>query len=103
VNVVKDTSIALSSVDEQTIESLRRIADDAAVLIVEHRHHFGARSPTRLVFSDGDALVQYLASSLRPGDAIWVWNYDNLCRDDNALFVGKSPLADGHTPRGGAY
>jgi len=43
------------------------------------------RAPDRLAFGDYEAFAEYLRTQTRPGDAIHVWRYDSLCRDDNAL------------------
>jgi hypothetical protein len=72
-------------------------------LIVEHRHYRGASAPDRLIFEDADALEEHLRERTRPGDAIWVWRFDALCRDDNALAHGKVPDVDGSVPAHGAY
>ena len=80
-----------------------RAALEETVLIVEHRHYRGGRAPTRLFVEEWDELAAYLARETRPGDHVWVWRYDQLCRDDNALAVGKLPDAAGRVPAGGAY
>lgn len=82
---------------------IARIAEDDSSLIVEHRHYRGASAPTRLVFDSGDRLVEYLQSAARPGDSIWFWRFDELCRDDNAIGWGKIPNERGEVPVKGAY
>src|SRR6202012_1155109 len=72
-------------------------------VILEHCFFYGSRAPDRLVFDDSEAFDEYLRTKTRAGDAIHVWRYDTLCRDDNALTHGKCPNADGLTPKRGAY
>ena len=72
-------------------------------VILEHRHYYGSRAPSVIVFDDYDELVSYIRQNARPGDALWTWRYDALCRDDNSLVHGKLSLADGTIPVGGAY
>ena len=50
-----------------------------------------------------EKLAEYLREQTRPGDSIYMWRYDELCRDDNALAAGKVPDAEGRTPARGAY
>ena len=45
----------------------------------------------------------YLAEAVRPGDSLWLWRFDELCRDDNSLAHGKVPDDRGRVPKGGAY
>lgn len=80
-----------------------RSALEETPLIVEHRFYRGFSAPGRYVFDDFDALHAHLTERTRAGDAIWIWRYDHLCRDDNALANGKVPAADGAVPAGGAY
>jgi hypothetical protein len=89
--------------DAEVLARLRWILDAESPLIVEHRFYRGSRAPTRLVFDDPDRFEEYVRAEARPGDAFYVWRYDELCRDDNAVASGKVPDADGRTPVGGAY
>lgn len=88
--------------DPAVWDALRRTLDQSFV-ILEHRHRAGSRAPTVLVFDDYDELVAYIRANARPGDALWTWRYDALCRDDNSLVHGRMPLSDGTVPTGGAY
>ncbi|MDZ4867373.1 MAG: hypothetical protein SGI91_08645 [Alphaproteobacteria bacterium] len=75
----------------------------AQPIILEHRFYYGSRAPDRLVFDDFDEVQEYIATKVSPGDALWVWGYTDLCRDDNDIAHGKAPDAHGRTPKGGAY
>jgi hypothetical protein len=88
---------------EDRLATLRKILDDVGPVIVEHWFYYGSRSPDRLVFDDYYTLVEYLKGKTKPGDAIHVWNYAELCRDSNTLVNGKIPDEQGRTPKGGAY
>jgi hypothetical protein len=72
-------------------------------VIVEHWFYRGSRSPERLVFDDFDRFDEYLRSRAQQGDAIYLWRFDHLCRDENVLVHGKYPDQSGLTPVGGAY
>lgn len=84
-------------------QAMIREALEQTAVIVEHWFYRGSRSPDRLVFDDFEELEEYLRTQARPGDAIHVWRYDELCRDDNSLTHGKYPDTDGKVPRRGAY
>ena len=83
-------------------QQVLRLTLEESFVIVEHRF-LGGPGPRVTVFSEFDELQQYLRQNARPGDSIWCWRYDQLCRDDNSLTHGKYPDAQGRTPRGGAY
>jgi hypothetical protein len=85
----------------ESLENIEATLKDAPV-IVEHRFYRGASAPARLVFDDYEELT-YLNTNTKAGDAIYVWNFSELCRDDNHLAMGKIPDSSGRTPRGGAY
>lgn len=87
--------------DAQTLAALRSALEETP-LIVEHWFYRGSRSPDRRIFDDFEALEEYLRAA-PPGDLFWIWRYDSLCRDDNALVHAKRPDADGTVPAGGAY
>ena len=83
--------------------AIRKVLEDKGPVIVEHRFYYGSRAPDRLVFEDYDDLVAYLKTKAGPGDSFWVWDYDDVCRDDNPLADGKYPDAEGRVPKRGAY
>ena len=85
------------------LAAIRRVLEDKGPVIVEHRFYYGSRAPDRLVFDDYDELVAYLGTKVAPGDAVWAWDYADVCRDDNPLAAGKYPDADGRVPTGGSY
>ena len=93
---------APSIMSPERLSAIREVLEQSPI-IVEHWFFYGSRAPDRLVFDDYDAFDQYLRTQTRPGDAIHVWRYDALCRDDNALTHGKCPDIDGLTPKRGAY
>ena len=70
---------------------------------MEHWFYRGARAPSRLIFDDYEELVTYINTNSNAGDAFYLWNFSELCRDDNQLTMGKFPDAVGRTPRRGAY
>jgi hypothetical protein len=96
------TSDGPNILSSNELQAIRRSFEDSS-LIVEHRFYRGSRAPKVTVFDDFDEFDAYLRESARPGDSIWCWRYNDLCRDDNCLTHGKYPDADGRTPRGGAY
>lgn len=91
-----------SIVDPAQLATLRATLEESP-LILEHWHYRGSSSPDRHVFDDFDTLDTYLRERTRWGDNIWIWRFDTLCRNDNALAHGKIPDANGHVPAKGAY
>jgi hypothetical protein len=77
--------------------------EEVGPVIVEHWFYYGSRSPDRLVFEDYDEFLEYLRANAKPGDALHVWEFPRVCRDDNTLAHGKYPDAEGRVPKGGAY
>jgi hypothetical protein len=87
---------------EDRLETLRAALEETAV-IVEHWFYRGSSGPDRFVTESFDDLVEYLRHKTRPGDSIWCWRYDQLCRDDNSLTHAKVPDEGGMVPARGAY
>ena len=56
-----------------------------------------------MIFNEIDAFMEYLELHSFAGDAIHVWSFAHICRNDNELANGKCPDDDGCVPRGGAY
>jgi hypothetical protein len=56
-----------------------------------------------LIFDEYEDFLDHLKSGAKPGDHILIWEYSDLCRNDNNLADGKYPDDVGRTPRGGAY
>jgi hypothetical protein len=83
-----------------TLAALRSALEETP-LIVEHRFYRGASSPERRVFENADDLEAYLRERTRPGDSVWIWRFDSLCRDDNALARGKGARLGRRGPGGG--
>lgn len=52
---------------------------------------------------DYDDFIEYLQQNASAGDAIHVWSFSMVCRDDNAIASGKCPAEDRCVPRKGAY
>jgi hypothetical protein len=87
---------------EATLASIRAVLEQSPV-IVEHRFYRGSRAPARMVFEDYDNFLAHLREQSRPGDAVYVWRYDELCRDTNIFARGKTPDERGRVPEGGPY
>jgi len=83
--------------------AIRKVLEEKGPIIIEHWFYYGSRTPDRLVFDDYDRFVEYLSSKARPGDSLHVWNFAELCRDDNTLADGKYPDAQGRVPARGSY
>lgn len=87
----------------ERLSQLRHTIENESAVIVEHRFYRGGRAPYRFVTDDFEVLEQYLRTSAIPGDAIYVWRFDDCCRDDNIALTGKIPDRTGRVPTGGAY
>ena len=87
----------------EALAKIQQVLEEQGPVIVEHRHYRGSSAPDRFVFDDYENFLEYLKSYARPGDVFWVWNYAELCKDENRIANGKYPDAEGRTPRRGAY
>ena len=86
----------------ENLDAVRQCLERGPV-ILEHWFYRGASAPARLVLDDFQDYVEYIHTRANPGDAIHVWDFTALCRDDNSVASGKRPDSDGCTPEGGAY
>ena len=86
----------------ENLEIIRQTLEKAPI-IVEHRFYRGSSSPDRFVFDDFDDFMEYLNTKAFAGDAIYIWNFSDLCRDDNSIANGKCPAEDGRVPKKGTY
>jgi hypothetical protein len=94
--------VGASIADDERLARLRSVLEKSFV-IVEHRFYLGSRAPHVFVVDNFDDLRTYLREKTRPGDSMWFWRYDELCRDDNPITQGKVPDQRGLVPEGGAY
>ena len=85
------------------LAAIRKVLEDKGPVILEHWFYYGSRSPDRIVFEDYDALTEYLNTKVGAGDALYLWDFVDVCRDDNTLTNGKYPDAEGRVPARGAY
>jgi hypothetical protein len=85
------------------LSAIREVLENSGPIIVEHWFYYGSCSPDRIVFDDYDKFLDYLNAKARPGDALYVWSFAQVCRDDNSLVDGKYPDRHGRVPKGGAY
>jgi hypothetical protein len=89
-------------VSPERLALIREVLEQSPI-IVEHWFYRGSRAPDRIIVDDFDVFEEYLRAKTQPGDAIHVWRYDTLCRNDNALTHGKVPDVQELTPKRGAY
>lgn len=87
----------------ERLTRLRMIIENESAVVVEHRFYRGGRAPYRFVTDDFENLEHYLREKTMPGDAIYIWRFDECCRDDNIALTGKVPDQTGSTPVGGAF
>lgn len=88
--------------DLESLEAIRKVLDEEGPVVVEHWFYRGSCAPDRLVFEDFNEFREYL-SRASAGDAIHVWSFATVCRNDNELAYGKCPDDDGHVPERGSY
>lgn len=86
----------------ESLEIVRQTLEEAPI-IMEHWFFYGSSSPDRLVFDDFDNFIEYLNTKAFAGDAIHIWNFSEVCKDDNTITNGKCPAEDGRIPKKGAY
>jgi hypothetical protein len=96
------TKAGSNILEPEALAKIEQVLERHGPVILEHRFYRGSSAPARLIFDDFDDLVGYVKSRARPGDSFYMWNYAELCRDDNNLVAGKYPDAQGRIPRGGA-
>ena len=87
---------------QESLARLRKLLEQTP-LIVECRFYRGSRSPERRIFEDYEELAAFLRSVLHPGDAVWIWRYDQSCSDENSALHGKVADSDGCVPSKGSY
>jgi hypothetical protein len=85
------------------LEAIRRCLENEGPVIIEHWFYRGSCAPDRLIFDDYDTFLGYLDTHTFAGDAIHVWSFASVCRNDNELAHGKCPNENGLTPTRGAY
>jgi hypothetical protein len=87
----------------EALDAIRRCLDEEGPIIVEHWFYRGSCAPDRAVFDGFEAFTAYLDEHASAGDAIHVWSFAALCRNDNGLASGKCPDENGQVPTRGAY
>ncbi|RYG75431.1 hypothetical protein EON80_00655 [bacterium] len=87
----------------ENLEVIRKVLEDEGPVILERRIYRGSSSPERAIFESFDEIITFLETKVLPGDSIWIWSYDKVCRSENALTHSKIPDEDGCVPLKGAY
>ena len=88
---------------QKALDAIRHCLEADGPIIVEHWFYRGSCAPERVVFGEFEAFAAYLAAHAAAGDAIHVWSFAAVCRDDNTLASGKCPDETGLVPERGAY
>lgn len=94
--------------DPDALAAVKEVLGTHGPVIVEWRFLRGGRAPDVLVFDDYDDYDEYdeyvaWLATIGEGDAVHVWDFWELCRDDNVVTSGKQPDPDGIVPRRGPY
>ncbi len=79
----------------ESLAQIRRVLEDEAPIIVEHRFYRGASAPVRMIFDDFEDFAEYLNTQGSAGDSIWIWNFGTSCTDENVFVQGKCPDDNG--------
>lgn len=87
----------------EALDGIRRCVEEEGPIIVEHWFYRGSCAPDRAVFNDFEAFTKYLDAHAFAGDAIHIWSFAAVCRNDNELASGKCPDENGLVPTRGAY
>ena len=85
------------------LSAIRKVIEEIGPVIVEHWFYYGSRSPDRLIFGEYEEFLAYVTTKGIPGDAFHVWNFADVCRDENTIANGKRPDEQGRVPARGAY
>ena len=78
-------------------------AIERTVLVLEHWFYRGSKAPRRMFWEEFEELRSYLEKEVRPGDLLFFWEFDKVCRKDNLFAQGKFPDDKGRVPARGAY
>jgi hypothetical protein len=87
----------------EVLDTIRRCLDEEGPIIMEHWFYRGSCTPDRIVFQDFDVFAAYLETQASAGDALQVWSFAAVCKDENELASGKCPDENGLVPTRGAY
>ncbi|MCX5659375.1 MAG: hypothetical protein NTW19_06580 [Planctomycetota bacterium] len=87
----------------EALDAIRRCLEKEGWIIVVHWFYYGASAPHRFVLEDFEEFTAYLEAHASAGDAVDVWSFEAVCREDNLLASGKCPDDDGRVPEGGSY
>jgi len=87
----------------EKLDAVKDTLEKTGPIIVQHWHYRGASAPDRLVFDDFDDFSSWLHEKTYAGDAIDVWSWADVCKQERLLAEGKCPDEQGLVPRGGAY
>jgi hypothetical protein len=90
-------------ISPENLGAIRKTLEEDGPIILEHWFYWGSCAPVFLVFDDFDAFTEYLNNKASAGDAIHVWSFAAVCKDNNELAYGKCPDDQGRVPKTGAY
>ncbi len=80
--------------NDEIIGRLRGLIEDSSTLIVEHRAYRERRPTHRFLCTDLDELDAYVRHQAEPGDEIYLWRFEDCCREDNVAAAGEIPNED---------
>ncbi|HEV8058532.1 MAG TPA: hypothetical protein VGP68_01585 [Gemmataceae bacterium] len=66
----------------EALEAIRRCLDEEGPIIIEHLFYRGSCAGGT-VFQDFDAFAGYPETHASAGDAVHVWSFAAVCRDEN--------------------
>lgn len=90
--------------DPARLSELERFIEEGRLLVAEHWHYRGSRSPTRLIVEDYDDFIDYLQGNAVAGDIVEVFDLSSAWKQkSSAIVAGKCPDQQGEVPRRGAY
>lgn len=89
--------------DPEKLKRIEHTLEHVGAIIVQHWHYRGSAAPDRLIFEDYAEFTEWLSTKTSVGDAIDVWNWEEVCLWEKRLAEGKCPDEQGRVPRKGAY
>jgi hypothetical protein len=88
--------------EKGNLDAIRKALDADLPIIVRHSFYRGTSAPDYFIFKDYNEFLAYLDQNAYAGDAIDVWGFGAVCKQENRLAEGMCPDETGSLPKAGA-